>query len=67
MLACSFVKDFSWLFAHPTTFLIEDSVSAQIMYDILSDFIYWSNCNIFFGNGITIQQKYLFSQTSFAI
>ena len=29
------------------------------MYDILSDFIYWLNCNIV-SSGITITQNFLF-------
>ena len=34
------------------------------MYGILSDFIYWLNCNILcFGDSNTIPQKSLFSQT----
>ena len=45
----------------PSTFLINDLISAYIINSILSDFIYWLNSNILFpSDGITISQNLYF-------
>ena len=58
------VEELSGLFAHPSIFLIKDSMSAWLMYVILSDFIYWLSSNISsFSKRIAIPRKSLFLHT----
>ena len=57
------VEEFSKLSAYPSIFLIKDLMSAQIIYGIISDFMYWLNSNISFSDAITILQKSLFLHT----
>ena len=42
------VEDLSGLFLQLSIFLIRDSMSAEIIYGILSDFMYWLNSNILY-------------------
>ena len=48
-------------FAHPTIFLIKDSISARIMSGILSEFIYWLNFNISsFSDGLQFHKFHFY-------
>ena len=58
------MNTFSGLFLHSSSFLIKDSQSAKGKCEVLSDFHYWLNSNVFVSlEGITTPEKSFSSDT----